>query len=232
MLDYVRLWLKRARLDARAAVSLAKRDRVLALYLVQQSTEKACKALLVAAGKEYKEIKNLRHSSLKVFLSFTTIFVQIKGVQRSISDLIAPDIYQELDRVQKWAEDPKQNRGFWKELACYDKMIIDKLLSIGIYYQRACRSTLKLISDAPGLLLTSGQLETTDVVGVVEKYVIDNFGHLTNATRIALASTLARSFTDAIVTHRIRKKFQKQVKLYSQATKYLQMLRGIISSLN
>ena len=70
-----------------------------------------------------------------------------------------------------------------------------------------------MIRDAPNLLLTSGQLETTDIVGVIERYVIDNFGHLTNETRIALASTLARTFTDAIVNRRIKEEVSKTGKV-------------------
>lgn len=213
MLDYVRLWLKRARLDANAAVRLAKRDPVLALYLVQQSTEKACKALLFAAGKEYKDVIKLRHSSLKAFLSFTELFVQIEWMKQSFSGLVAPGIYQELDRIKKWGEHPKENRKFWKDLARYDNVTIDKLLSIPIHYRMACNGMLQLIRNSPNLLLTSNQLEITDIVGVIEKYATDNFGHLTNETQIALASTFARAFTDAIGTRRIKEEVSKTGKV-------------------
>lgn len=199
--EYVRLWLERAIKDAKAALLVAQHrdpDPVLALYLVQQSTEKACKALLFAAGKSYKEIVSFRHNSLKVFLSFTTTLVQIERMKQPISDLIDPDIHVRLDQVAEWANNTKRNRWFWKELASYDKVVIRKLLGIRNRYQDRRMQTVKLIrSSSNGITVESGQLELANLVSVVKEYVADNLGHLIE-NPIDVTPTMAQALLDTM----------------------------------
>ena len=199
--EYVRLWLARAVRDAKAALLVAHHrdpDPVLALYLVQQSTEKACKALLFAAGKSHKEIVGLGHNSLKVFLSFTTTLVQIERMKQPISDLIDPDIHVRLDQVAEWANNTKRNRWFWKELASYDKVIIRKLLGIRNRYQDRRTQTVKLIRSSPnGITIESGQFELANLVSIVKEYVSDNLGHLIE-NPIDVTPTMAQAFLDTM----------------------------------
>lgn len=205
-LDYVRLWLKRARMDAEAALLIARRDddSVLALYLVQQSIEKACKALLLAAGKKYSQVVGFRHNSLNVFLSFVKTFIQIEWMRQSIRDLIAPDIYEEFDRVAEWAGNPARHRWFWTGLASYDKAVVSNLLNIQKHCQNRRMQISKKIRDStrnsPPIIIESSQPEV--IVSVIEEYVIGNLGHLIEA-RIDFISTVARGLIDMVGIHRL-----------------------------
>ena len=202
--EYVRLWLARAVRDAKAALLVAQHrdpDPVLALYLVQQSTEKACKALLFAAEKQYKEIVSFRHNSLKVFLSFTQTLIQIERMKQPISDLIDSDIHMRLDQVAEWANNTKRNRWFWKELASYDKTVIRKLLGIRSRYNDRRVETVKFIRNSrDGITIESGQFELANLVTIIKEYVTNNLGHLI-ANPIDVTPSMAQALIDAMEIH-------------------------------
>ena len=220
--EYVRLWLAKAISDAKVALLAADPDPVHALYMVQQSTEKACKALLFAAGKQYKEVRKFQHISLNVFLSFTETFVQIRWIQQSISDLVAPDIYMKIGQVMEQARNP--NTEFWNELARWDKTVISKLLSVRKRYRRAREKMLELIQNSPSITFESSQ---PDVVSVIEEYVTTNFGHLTNKARIDFTSTLARALTDMVGIHRITKKGSRKGKITFTSEQITELVDGL-----
>jgi len=81
-LENAKRWLRRARMDFNAfrrMVPFDKKSRkpvrctdpALAVYLLQQTTEKATKAVAAATGKySYSKLKRLRHNSLNVLLDF------------------------------------------------------------------------------------------------------------------------------------------------------------------
>jgi len=81
-LENAKRWLRRARMDFnvfRRMVPLDKKSRktvrctdpALAVYLLQQSIEKATKAVAAATGKySYSKLKSQGHNSLKILLSF------------------------------------------------------------------------------------------------------------------------------------------------------------------
>jgi len=81
-LSYSLLWLKRAQRDFNAYKKLVPghkddlknvrcSDPALALYLLQQSIEKASKSVIVATGLyDYKDIINFKHNSFEVLLDF------------------------------------------------------------------------------------------------------------------------------------------------------------------
>ena len=177
--EYVRLWLKRAVRDAKYALLAAQHrepDPVLALYLVQQSTEKACKALLFAAGKKYTRVVGFGHDSLKVFLSFTRTFVQAERMKQAISDLADQDVYVTLNQIANLAANPKQS--LWKELASYDKAVVGKLTNIPELYRKRREKAMQLLQRSPRLTIEPSQLELANLVTIIKAYVADNLGHL------------------------------------------------------
>ncbi len=192
-LNYVRLWLIRARMDAEAALSMYRRDPVLALYLVQQATEKACKALLFATGKPYKEIVNFRHDSLNVFLSFTQTLVPIERMKQSLVDLVDQDVYMKLDQVAKLSENLKQIP--WKEFASYDGAVVGELISIPDRYRKRREKAVQLLQRAPRLTIEPSQLELANLVTIIKAYVAGNLGHL-GENWIDVTPTMAQKFID------------------------------------
>ena len=195
--EYVRLWLARAVRDAKAALLVAQHrdpDPVLALYLVQQSTEKACKALLFAAGKQYKEIVGFRHNSLKVFLSFTRTIFQTEQMKQSLIALVDQDIYAKMDQVAKLAANPKQS--LWKELASYDKAVVGKLTNIPELYRKRREKARELLQKSPRLTIEPSQFELANLVTIIKAYVAENLGHL-GENWIDVTPSMAQSLIEA-----------------------------------
>lgn len=105
MPEYVGLWFQRALADAKSARALAAGDAVLALYLIQQSVEKACKALLLEWGDSFDAIVKINHSSPKVFLRFAAVVREKADTTLAITRLVGENGHDALDR---FVNDPEQ----------------------------------------------------------------------------------------------------------------------------
>ena len=121
--EYVGLWFHRALADAKAARALAASDAVLALYLIQQSVEKACKALILEWGDSFDAVVRIGHSPMKVFLRFAKIVREKADITPAINQLISENSYDELDR---FVNDPEQ----WARLAVMSPEAVSPLLSV------------------------------------------------------------------------------------------------------
>ena len=120
---YVGLWFQRALALAKAARSLAASDAVLALYLIQQSAEKACKALLLEWGDSFDAVFGIGHKPLKVFLKFAKMVKEKADMTPVINQLVGEDSYDALDR---FVNDQEQ----WARLAVISPEAVSALLSV------------------------------------------------------------------------------------------------------
>lgn len=123
MPEYVGLWFQRALADAKAARALAASDAVLALYLIQQSVEKACKALLLEWGDSFDAVVGIRHRPLRVFLKFAAKVKEKADMPPAIIRLIGENSYDALDR---FVNDQEQ----WARLAIMPPESVRALLSV------------------------------------------------------------------------------------------------------
>lgn len=121
--EYVGLWFQRALADAKAARSLAVSDAVLALYLIQQSAEKACKALLLEWGDSFDAVFRIGHKPLKVFLKFAKMVMEKADMTPAITQIIGENSYDALDR---FVNDQEQ----WANLAVMLPEAVSALLSV------------------------------------------------------------------------------------------------------
>ena len=109
--------------DAKAARSLAMSDAVLALYLIQQSAEKACKALLLERGDSFDAVSGIGHRPLKVFLKFAKMVKEQADIAPAITQIIGENSYDALDR---FVNDQEQ----WANLAVMPPEAVRPLLSV------------------------------------------------------------------------------------------------------
>lgn len=121
--EYVGLWFQRALADAKAARALAASDPVFALYAIQQSVEKACKALLLEWGDSFDSVFGIRHRPLKVFLKFAAKMKEKADMPPAIIRLIGENSYDALDR---FVNDQEQ----WARLAVMPPEAVSALLSV------------------------------------------------------------------------------------------------------
>lgn len=103
---FVRLWVEFAKQDARVALLIVERQREnaqFALYHVQQSIEKANKALLLLTGNPKYDMdylrKTLSHDSLKASLEFIRINAEIEALKPYVKQSVKGDVYARLDEV-------------------------------------------------------------------------------------------------------------------------------------
>ncbi len=123
MPEYVGLWFQRSLADAKAARAFAASDPVFALYTIQQSVEKACKALLLEWGDSFDDVFGIRHRPLKVFLRFAAKVREKADITPAINQLISESSYDTLDR---FVNDPEQ----WARLAVMPPEAVRPLLSV------------------------------------------------------------------------------------------------------
>ena len=98
--DYVHKWLEHADADAKAAKALVRSGQNLqALFLVQQSMEKATKALLLSAGASYEEIEGQRHDTLASFLALNRLISRSDLVVSALKKLFERETFENLSVV-------------------------------------------------------------------------------------------------------------------------------------
>ncbi len=85
---------------------LAVRDTVLALYLVQQAVEKACKALLLEWGEPFESVFDIRHRPVAVFRKFADALQEKADIVPSIIRLVGENSFNNLRKfeTENWDE--------------------------------------------------------------------------------------------------------------------------------
>ena len=96
----VRHWLERAHVNAQVAKLIVEQDNpvllVEAVTQLQQATEKAAKALLLANGASHAEVKALDHVTVAAFLTLLGNFAKEEGVKDLLSQMVAPEHIEAL----------------------------------------------------------------------------------------------------------------------------------------
>ena len=100
--DYVHKWLEHADADAKAAKSLVRSGQNLqALFLVQQSMEKATKGILLSIGVPYEEIESQRHDNLDSFLTLNKLIGDTDLVMFAWKKLFELQNFERLSMVHQ-----------------------------------------------------------------------------------------------------------------------------------
>ena len=95
--DYVSKWLEHGDSDAKAARALVRSGQHLqALFFVQQSMEKATKALLFAVGASYTQVASQKHDNLDSFLTLNRLIGDTDFVIFALEELFEQETFQEL----------------------------------------------------------------------------------------------------------------------------------------
>lgn len=218
---------------ARALVEFAKRDALvallivrhrespqLALYHVQQSIEKASKALLVLTGDPKYSATYLRrelsHNSLKASLEFIRVNAEIEDLKPLVRRSVKADVYDRLEEVigesGTYAEElawlsPSKVEGF---LNITGQITPDKLLG-------------DIIPDR-ALTLTVGQVDETDLVGSLLDVTIDYLNLRGHEKEKEIARPLAQKIIDVQGESNILAKLRSEKKIEID-------IRGLIEEL-
>ncbi len=100
--DEVYRWLKHADDDARAAKVLVRSGQGLqALFLVQQSMEKAIKGVHLSVGASYEDIERQKHDTLASFLALSKLISGTDLVVLAWNTLFGPEIFEGLSIVHQ-----------------------------------------------------------------------------------------------------------------------------------
>ncbi len=98
--EYVPIWLEHADADAKAAKAVVRSGQKLqALFLVQQSMEKATKALLLSAGASYEDIEGQRHDTLASFLALNRLVSGSDLIVSALKKLFEQETFENLSMV-------------------------------------------------------------------------------------------------------------------------------------
>ena len=112
--DHTYAWLSVANSDAKAAVDLAKNGhRPQALFLVQQSMQKAVKGLQISKGATYDEVESYSHGTLDSFLSLNLGIGKEGFVAEALGKLFEPSALERLAALHfaiAGKKDSKQKR--------------------------------------------------------------------------------------------------------------------------
>ncbi len=169
---FVRLWVQFAKWDASVALLIVERQREslqFALYHVQQSIEKASKALLLLTGNPKYDMrylrKNLRHNSLKASLEFIRVNVIIEELKPLVKRSVKGDVYARLNKVIG------KSRAYSDELAWLPPHVLDGFLRIPGQI-----TSDKLAETTPDQALTIKleQVDENDVLGSLIDIVISH----------------------------------------------------------
>lgn len=95
---YAMKWLKRAEEDAIEAQ--ASRSHLHALFWTQQSVEKSVKGLMFLKGKEYNNVIEIRHQSLKGDLRLVHEVVNDSNLGRFVDRFTGQDSKRQLSKMQ------------------------------------------------------------------------------------------------------------------------------------